>query len=738
MLKLLGAVRDKPRWWTKAYLVASLKGCAPEDVNDADATVDAGHYHADANAVMDKWVAEMRAHDSATDAEIEFVRCELDDERSMLAEEGPYRKQLTPGSVREDGFFSHIGHGNFFHMATSSVAARKAAVEGTYQRDDPLPTHVHQALVAGFAMLSAVEPRDWHPGSGELVLDLVHPSLYCYERGVTRVTGPGEDDVENDVENDVEKDVENDVEKDVENDSDGSEKSGGSGNPWGARMASIFGGGFLPRMLEERRGWRSRRGLAWLPAEVAVSEDGSSCTFSSYINNLHPREHAGLYYAIADTFAASLPLLERVLEALLQNRPPRVETPQCDYDSWKPVDGAAYLAHVRSRRLGAWHKKPVRALRKLLSDVITEHAIVIPPYSAKASDGSVSEQKATVQAATKAELLGALETADERLHDHLGFIGYVKLAGDGLWEQWVERQREDPWVREAYYDDDDDDDDDEELCAERRAYTGFEFLPKLEPLGFHQWRDRVQQAHGGSAARISLHGCQLQVIVKLASIELTPERPRYPGGSWHVEGMQDESIVATAIYYVASENVTAPRLDFRCAVDEGAMPYEQNEIRSPELYYGIENLEPGSYEEDSDPDKGRHQGLGGCTTRAQRMLAWPNTLQHRVAPFELADASQPGRRSMLVFFLVDPFVRVRSTATVPPQQAEWLARELRRMPFFCDLPVDVMKLILSHVPGLLTFEQAAARRKRLMRERKYFEAIVNEEIFERPFSLCEH
>ncbi|KAK9597073.1 hypothetical protein V6Z92_003532 [Aspergillus fumigatus] len=28
----------------------------------------------------------------------------------------------------------------------------------------------------------------------------------------------------------------------------------------------------------------------------------------------------------------------------------------------------------------------------------------------------------------------------------------------------------------------------------------------------------------------------LQVIVKLANIELTPEKPEYAGGSWHIEG----------------------------------------------------------------------------------------------------------------------------------------------------------------------------------------------------------
>lgn len=39
------------------------------------------------------------------------------------------------------------------------------------------------------------------------------------------------------------------------------------------------------------------------------------------------------------------------------------------------------------------------------------------------------------------------------------------------------------------------------------------------------------------------------MIVKLANIELTPENPRYTGGSWHVEGMASENIAASGIYY---------------------------------------------------------------------------------------------------------------------------------------------------------------------------------------------
>ena len=39
------------------------------------------------------------------------------------------------------------------------------------------------------------------------------------------------------------------------------------------------------------------------------------------------------------------------------------------------------------------------------------------------------------------------------------------------------------------------------------------------------------------------------MIVKLANIVLAPEKPHYTGGSWHVEGMLGEAIVASAIYY---------------------------------------------------------------------------------------------------------------------------------------------------------------------------------------------
>ena len=55
----------------------------------------------------------------------------------------------------------------------------------------------------------------------------------------------------------------------------------------------------------------------------------------------------------------------------------------------------------------------------------------------------------------------------------------------------------------------------------------------------------------------------LQVIVKIGSTELTPDKPEFPVGGWHVEGQMNEHIVATALYYLNSENIAQTSLQFR-------------------------------------------------------------------------------------------------------------------------------------------------------------------------------
>ncbi|MER6155209.1 DUF4246 domain-containing protein [Streptomyces sp. NPDC001868] len=201
------------------------------------------------------------------------------------------------------------------------------------------------------------------------------------------------------------------------------------------------------------------------------------------------------------------------------------------------------------------------------------------------------------------------------------------------------------------------------------------------------------------SARVDLRGRRLQVIVKLATIHLTPDKPEYGGGSWHVEGMLNERIVSTAIYYWDSENITESRLSFRAALDDP--DYEQNDDNGLREVYGLED------------EDALNQMLGSAATPAGRCLAFPNILQHRVSPFRLMDHTRPGYRKILAFFLVDPSEKIVSTSDVPPQQP------------WSDT-------------STMTLDQAKEYREQLMRERKFFVDEHNEQLYEREFSLCEH
>lgn len=75
----------------------------------------------------------------------------------------------------------------------------------------------------------------------------------------------------------------------------------------------------------------------------------------------------------------------------------------------------------------------------------------------------------------------------------------------------------------------------------------------------------------------------LQVIIKLSSIELTAEKPEYEGGNWHIEGMLNEHIAATALYYYDVDNVTDAKISFRteAELDGMDMRYEQGKSSGP-------------------------------------------------------------------------------------------------------------------------------------------------------------
>ena len=134
------------------------------------------------------------------------------------------------------------------------------------------------------------------------------------------------------------------------------------------------------------------------------------------------------------------------------------------------------------------------------------------------------------------------------------------------------------------------------------------------------------------------------------------------------------------------------------------------------------------------------QPVGLIDTREGRVLTWPNILQHQVQPFKLADPTKPGHRKILALFLVDPNIRVISTANVPCQRKDWWSDIVRSEGGgFSELPVELQDAIFDGVDGFpITLEEAKRLRCELMEERKRFVIAHGEAFEDSEFSLCEH
>lgn len=221
----------------------------------------------------------------------------------------------------------------------------------------------------------------------------------------------------------------------------------------------------------------------------------------------------------------------------------------------------------------------------------------------------------------------------------------------------------------------------------------------------------------------------LQVIVKVASIYLSSKNPDYKGGSWHIEGMPYEYIAATCIHYLSVEDITDSYLEFRKPVyiNEQSLEYPQGDGKYIGHHYGTDFNPPmlrldikSDVEDDKEEDDGsdydigalqggkmnRYLGLIKCCEGAS--VIFPNTIQHRVCPFSLKRGSKKSLRTIIALFVIDPKHKITSTQDVPPQQ------------------------------GVISLEKAHKYRDKLMHHRKYYVNQTNKELFERPFSFCEH
>jgi hypothetical protein len=220
---------------------------------------------------------------------------------------------------------------------------------------------------------------------------------------------------------------------------------------------------------------------------------------------------------------------------------------------------------------------------------------------------------------------------------------------------------------------------------------------------------------------------KLQVIVKLANIHLTPDKPDYDGGSWHIEGQLNEHIVATALYY-DNDNITDSHISFQTKVDTDDfsehVSHPHSDGTGVELIFGMGIGDRSA------------QVLGSVPTREDRLIAFPNGFQNRVGSLKLADMTRPGHRKVLALFLVDPTCPIISTANIPPQQRDWWLRRVKALESrVSQLPVELVDLIGEEVQDFpIGLDEAKELREEVMTEREMMDKTVDSHMTPWKFS----
>lgn len=162
--------------------------------------------------------------------------------------------------------------------------------------DDAISEALKNSLKQAVSPLEESPIKDWHPGSDDKVLDLVHPSMYPLVYARSRILQDeviGLDDCISRI---------------------------GHGEVLRANQREMH--------IDNQNLYSSR--FQWLPCDVEVSSD-SGCKIVSYINNLHPQKHADLYGIIEQVIDRTIPLWNATLtaqdERYCHDRPEYVRIP---------------------------------------------------------------------------------------------------------------------------------------------------------------------------------------------------------------------------------------------------------------------------------------------------------------------------------------------------------------------------------------------------------------------------
>jgi hypothetical protein len=230
-----------------------------------------------------------------------------------------------------------------------------APIDGVWQADGLISAELKAKLIAGVAKLENVpeDKIDYHPGSNKQVIDLVHPSLYCLRLGRSRQTdvpfsvedtlrmfggGKPKGKVGRPLAGTVEAKLPAASIEENEDDGDSSDSSDDEEKPSILPAAAAAEKKLSVQRWNNKNDYSESAHWAWLPAEFEVSDD-RTVSIRSYINNLHPVEHAELYPVLASIAEQFLPMWERVLTFL--KAPPTLRIP-C------PADWSGISYHILS------------------------------------------------------------------------------------------------------------------------------------------------------------------------------------------------------------------------------------------------------------------------------------------------------------------------------------------------------------------------------------------------------
>lgn len=522
--------------------------------------------------------------------------------------------------------------------------------------DGLLSEQLHDDLNAGVRPILHAPGKKWLLNSSERVLDHLDPSMYPLVYGKTRVLQSGQVKLDDILE--------------ARNDTFIAPlhtkvkwKGGGhtrwiedwSGNPYASRA------------------WSKK--YQWLPCEVAFAgRTGSEVKITSYINNLPHRGHEKLYECIEKLIGVSVPLWNEVLE----------------------VNRFGTHQHLRA------YPRIVTQVAEKLDRADLDWLDKLPRSKKRVSpeewDKAVSEVTEYLKLPDIPENLRSFTSAGtiERVlpEDWMNEWGLAMTAG---WKfDYVRRTlHPEPFHCSTY--------EDWKHGESRQLVAGVEgVMRNTEKSG--------EFGEYGVALHHTFRERGLQVIVKLASIELTPEEPSYDGSGWVVDGIMNEHIIAMAIYFFNVENVTESHIRFRQNVQLGPVGGPQDGPLPLEIIASGLGFEHNNKQT---------QELGSIITTQGRLIVFPNTRQRKFDPFELVDKNKAGHKRFIVLWLVDPCYRILSTRNVPPQQYDWWKEKAAQsVPAGQPMPAEIQDLINEELKeGLMTIEEAKQIQLEMLEER---------------------